>query len=61
MGVCGIYIFTCMSEYTRGFGLENRFIDHFNTRLVTTLNNSALVNLQTLQISTAYAKFFSLL
>jgi hypothetical protein len=35
-----------------------RFIDHFNTRLVTTLNYSAIANLLTLKIATAHAKSF---
>jgi hypothetical protein len=34
------------------------FIDHFNTRHVTTLNFSAIVNLYTLQITTAHTKSF---
>jgi hypothetical protein len=41
-----------------GFGLVTRFIDHFKTRLMTTLNYSAIANLQTLQITTEYAKTF---
>jgi hypothetical protein len=49
-------IVMCMSDYRRGFGLEIRFIDHFNTQLVTTLNYSAIANLHTLQITTAYDK-----
>jgi hypothetical protein len=38
--------------------LENGFIDHFNTWLVTTPNYSAIANLHTLQITTAHAKCF---
>jgi hypothetical protein len=45
-----------MNDYRRGFGLEIGFTDHFNTRLVTTLNYSAIANLQTLQITTAHSK-----
>jgi hypothetical protein len=41
-----------------GFGLEIGFIDHFNTRLVTTLNYNAFADLHTLQITTARAKSF---
>jgi ethanolamine utilization microcompartment shell protein EutS len=41
-----------------GFELVIGFIDHFNTRLVTTLNYSAIADLQNLQISTAHAKYF---
>jgi hypothetical protein len=39
-----------MSDQT-GFGLTTRFIDHFNTRLVTTSNYSAIANLHTLQFT----------
>jgi hypothetical protein len=41
-----------------GFGLEIGFIDHFNTRLMTTTNYSAIADLHTLQITTAHAKTF---
>jgi hypothetical protein len=41
-----------------GFGLEIEFIDYIDTRLVTTLNYSAVANLHTLQITTAHAKSF---
>jgi hypothetical protein len=34
------------------------FIDHFNTRFVTTLNYSAITDLHTSQITTAQAKSF---
>jgi hypothetical protein len=50
------HIFTCVDDYRRGFGLEIGFIDHFNTRLVTTLNYSAITYLHTLQITTAQSK-----
>jgi hypothetical protein len=39
-----------------GFGLEIGFIDHFNTRPMTTLNYSAIANLHTLQTPAAHAK-----
>jgi hypothetical protein len=41
-----------------GFGLETGFIDHFKTRLMTTLNYSAIADLHTSQITTAHAKSF---
>jgi hypothetical protein len=40
----------------KGFGLENGFIDHCNTRLVTTINYNSIADIRTLQISTAHAK-----
>jgi hypothetical protein len=46
------------SDYRQDFGLEIGFIDHFNTRLMTTPNYSAIANLRTLQITTAHAKCF---
>jgi hypothetical protein len=42
-----------MSDYRRGFGLVIGFVDHFNTRLVTALNYSAINGLHT-----AHAKSF---
>jgi hypothetical protein len=56
--VTDIYIVTIMGDYRRGFGLEIGFIDHFNTRLVNTLNYSAIADFHTLQITTPYAKSF---
>jgi hypothetical protein len=47
-----------MSEYRRDLGLEIGFIDHSNTRPVTTLNYRAITDFYTLQITTAYAKNF---
>jgi hypothetical protein len=41
-----------------GSGLKIGFIDHFNTRLLTTLNYSIIGDLRTLQITTAHAKSF---
>jgi hypothetical protein len=38
--------------------LETLFIGHFNTRLVTTLNYSAIANRHTLQITAAYTNSF---
>jgi hypothetical protein len=34
------------------------FIDHFNTRLLITLNHSAIADLHNLQITTVHAKSF---
>jgi hypothetical protein len=42
-----------------GFGLEIGFIDHFNTRLVTKLNCSAIADLHTLQITITHTLVFS--
>jgi hypothetical protein len=44
-------VVTCYSDPRQDFGLEIRFTDHFNTRLVTTLNYSAIADLHTLQIT----------
>jgi hypothetical protein len=52
------YTVTCMGVLQTGFGLETRFTDHFNTRLVTTLNYSPIADLHTPQISTAHARCF---
>jgi hypothetical protein len=41
-----------------GFWLEIGFIDHFTTRLVTTLNYSAIADHHNLQITTAHGKPF---
>jgi hypothetical protein len=46
-----------MSDCRRGFGLDTRFIDHFNTQLVITLSYSAIADLRTLKI-TATPKSF---
>jgi hypothetical protein len=45
-----------VSDSRRGFGLEIGFVEHFHTRLVTTLNYSAIGDLHTLQITVAHAK-----
>jgi hypothetical protein len=47
-----------MCDSRRGLQLEIGLIDHFNTRLVTTINYSANVNLYTLEIIAAHAKSF---
>jgi hypothetical protein len=41
-----------------GFGLEIGFIDHFNKRLVNTVNCSAIADLHALQFITAQANSF---
>jgi hypothetical protein len=41
-----------------GFGMEIGFIDHFNTRLVTTINYSDITDFHTSQINKAHAKSF---
>jgi hypothetical protein len=52
-------IVTCVSDSRRGFGLENAVIYHFNTRLGTTLNYSAIADLHILQITRAHNLAFS--
>jgi hypothetical protein len=47
-----------MSDSGRGFGLDNRFVGHFNTELVVTLNCNAIVNFHTLQITSVHANYF---
>jgi hypothetical protein len=42
---------TCESDYRRGVGFDIRFIDHFNTKLIITLNYKAIANFHTLQIN----------
>jgi hypothetical protein len=49
---CHVYV----CDYRRGFGLQVGFTDHFNTRIVTSLNYSAIADLRTLQTTTAQAK-----
>lgn len=43
-----INISMCRSDSRHGFGLESGFINHFNTRLISTLNYSAIADLHTL-------------
>jgi hypothetical protein len=47
-----------MGEYRLEFGLETGFIDYFNARLVTKINNSSIPDLHTLQITAAQATSF---
>jgi hypothetical protein len=49
-----------MSDYRRGLGLEIHFIFHFNTRLVITLNYSAIAVLHTLQFTVTHTSVLSL-
>jgi hypothetical protein len=53
-----VLIVTCISDSRRGFGLDIGFIDHFNTRLETTLNYNAIADFHTLKIKAAQTKFF---
>jgi hypothetical protein len=53
-----VNVVTCISDSRLAFGLEIGFVDHFNLRIVTTLNYSAIADLHTLQITTAHAKCF---
>jgi hypothetical protein len=48
-----------MSDSRWAFGWETGFIDHFNTRLVITLNYSTIVEFNTLQITRAQKIVFS--
>jgi hypothetical protein len=50
------HLFDCDSQ--QGFGLKIRFIDHFNTELVITLNYSAIAYFHTLQFTPSHAKYF---
>jgi hypothetical protein len=47
-----------MGDYRRGFGFDIGFIHHLFTQLGTTSNYSTILNLHTLQITTAHAKSF---
>jgi hypothetical protein len=51
-------IVTCMSDSRRNFGLRIGFIGHFITRLVTTINYSAIADFHVLQITTVHVKSF---
>jgi hypothetical protein len=53
-----ITIVTCVNDCRWGFGLEIGFIDHFHSRLVTTLNYNAITEFRTLQITAAHTKSF---
>jgi hypothetical protein len=52
-------IVTCISGSRLGFWLEIGFIDHYNTRLVTTLPCSAVPHLHTLPVTSACSVFDS--
>jgi hypothetical protein len=47
-----------MGDYRRGVALEIGFIDHFNIRLVSTLNYSTIADLHNLQIARAQILVF---
>jgi hypothetical protein len=49
----------CDYTRTRRFGFDIRFIDHFYTQLVITLNYSVLADLHIVQITTATANTFA--
>jgi hypothetical protein len=47
-----------MCDFRRGFGLDIGCIDHFNTKLVITLNYNAIADLRTSQTTPARANSF---
>jgi hypothetical protein len=49
-----VHIVMCMSDSWRGFGLDIRFIDHFNIQLIITLNYSAITDIHTLQVTVTH-------
>jgi hypothetical protein len=51
-----VNVVTCMSESRRGFGFYIRFVYHFNTRLVNTLNYSAIANFHPLLITSTSSR-----
>jgi hypothetical protein len=56
-----VHIVMCTSDSRWGFELETRFIDHFNTQIVTTLDYSAITNVHTLQLTVTHILVFSVL
>lgn len=50
------YIVTCMRDYRQGIELNFGFIDHFNSQIVITLNQSTIAKLHTLWITRAHSK-----
>jgi hypothetical protein len=52
------YCHVVWSDYRRGFGSNIGSIDHLYRQLGTTNNYNSIVNLRTLQITTAHAKSF---
>lgn len=52
------YIVTRGSVYRRGIGLEMAFFENSNTRLVTRINYSSIVDPHNLQITRVHTKFF---
>jgi hypothetical protein len=53
------YTITCLRDSRRGFGLDIRFTDHFNTEFIITINYSAIAGLHTLQITDTHRLVFS--
>jgi hypothetical protein len=49
-------IVTSLSDYRRGFKLVTGFIERLQTQLVTISNYNAIVDLDTLLITTAHVK-----
>jgi hypothetical protein len=52
-------IVTRMGDYRRGFRSDIGFINHFKEQLVITLNDSAITDLHTLQITVTHILMFS--
>jgi hypothetical protein len=56
------FYFNIITKYKchsrRGFGLDMRFIDHFNIKIVIAFSYSAIANFSTLQITPIHAKSF---
>jgi hypothetical protein len=52
------HVVTRSCDYRWGFEFGIVFIDHFNTRLITTLNYSAISNFRILQFTRAHAESF---
>jgi hypothetical protein len=53
-----VYIITYMSDSSWAFGLEIGFMDHFNTRLFTTINYNTITDYNILHITITHAKCF---
>jgi hypothetical protein len=54
----GFILSRSMCDYSQGFGLVIRFIDHLHRRIVSKRNYSATANLHALQVTTAPVKSF---
>jgi hypothetical protein len=55
------YYHMCECDCRRGFGLDIKFIDHFNTLIVSTLNYSPIADFYTSQITVTHTLVFCLL